>query len=218
MIAGTASARRSARTLPIWHDTVGMGRLRLVLACALLSTSSGCSVALLGASLEPPRAAPVSVSRVAWLAPVQVTDAQIADRNDLERTLAPVIATYTQDAKYFPRVNLLPGHPADGDVVLRFEFDQYQLQRQPHPAAVPFYLFGLYPPYWAFGGPVDRDVAMLSGGLRIEDSAGNALADSRGHFEDRPLPVRECSKGFDQWASKIRAVLATHFTMSLAPD
>ncbi|HVN38902.1 MAG TPA: hypothetical protein VMW19_12115 [Myxococcota bacterium] len=161
-----------------------MGRLRLALACALLSTSSGCSVALLGASFEPPRAAPVSVSRVAWLAPVQVTDAQIADRNDLERTLAPLIATYTQDAKYFPRVNLLPGHPADGDVVLHFEFDQYQLQRQPHPAALPFFLFGLYGPYWAFGGPVDRDVAMLSGGLRIEDSAGNALADSRGHFED----------------------------------
>jgi len=164
-----------------------MGRLRLALACALLSTSSGCSVALLGASLEPPRAAPVSVSRVAWLAPVQVTDAQIADRNDLERTLAPVIATYTQDAKYFPRVNLLPGHPADGDVVLHFEFDQYQLQRQPPPAAFaagPLFLFGLYGLYEDFGGPVDRDVAMLSGGLRIEDSAGNALAESRGHFED----------------------------------
>ena len=136
-----------------------------------------------GASLEPPEAAPVSVSRGAWLSPVQIP-AQTENPLDLQRALTLGIATYAQNARYFPRVNLLPGHLADGDVMLHFQFDQYQLQRQLHPAYLPgfFLTAGLY---LFFGGPLDRDIAMLAGRLRIEDSAGNALAESRGHFEDR---------------------------------
>lgn len=136
-----------------------------------------------GASLEPPRPALVSVSRGAWLAPVQIT-AEAENPLDLQRALTLGVATYAQNARYFPRVNLLPGHLADGDVVLRFEFDQYQLQRQMHPAYLPaFFLTASL--YVFFGGPIDRDIAMLGGRLRIEDSAGNPLAESRGHFEDR---------------------------------
>jgi hypothetical protein len=157
-----------------------MARVRLAIALLALSLLQGCQTPTTGVSFEPAVEAPVSLPHGAWLA-VRVTDPDAA--SEIQRALPLTIAAYVDESGYFSRVNLLPGTLGDGDLVLRFEFDRYEFRRESHPAYLPADLLtlGLYS---TFGGPVMRDTARLSGHLRVEDAAGNALAEARNAFGD----------------------------------
>lgn len=162
----------------------GVSRAITVLAlCAAVSGSAGCVSVPTGSSLAAAAPASVSLSRGAWLAQVLVTDPSAKETVELQRSLTLAIASYAADAKYFPRVNQLPGKLRPDDLVLRFEFDRYQLRRAPHPAYFPGAILTLTLYIW-FGGPIGRDTASLSGALRVEDAAGNELVSVRDSFED----------------------------------
>jgi hypothetical protein len=162
----------------------GISRAITLLAlCAAASASVGCLTVPTGTSLETARPASVSVARGAWLAQALVTDPSAKETVELQRSLTLNIAAYAADAKYFARVNQLPGKLRPDDVVLRFEFDRYQLRRAPHPAYFPGAILTLTLYIW-FGGPIGRDTANLSGQLRIEDAAGQELVTVRDAFED----------------------------------
>lgn len=160
-----------------------MARVRLAIAWLALACLLGCQTAsTTGVSFEPPVEAPVSLPRGAWLS-VRVTDPEAPDASEIQGALQLALAAYVEESGYFSRVNLLPGTLEDGDLVLHFEFDRYQFRRELHPAYLPAELLTLTL-YRTFGGPVYRDTARLSGNLRVEDTAGNVLAEARNAFDD----------------------------------
>ena len=85
------------------------------------------------------------------------------------------IREFLEDGRYFDKVRILPGKPADGDLVLRFRFEHFNQTRDVHPAYFPLALLtlALYP---YFGGPVFVDTSHLEGELRVATSDGRELA------------------------------------------
>jgi len=148
-----------------------------------LCAAVGCVSVPTGTSLEAAQLATVSVPRGAWLAPTLITDPSAKEVVELQRSLTLAIASYTSDAKYFSRVNLLPGNLRPEEVVLRFGFDRYQLRREPHPAYFPAAILTLTLYIW-FGGPIYRDKANLSAELRVQDAAGQELVRVSDSFQD----------------------------------
>jgi hypothetical protein len=137
-----------------------------------------------GTSLERAQPAPVSLQRGAWLAPAVIADPSAKEAAEIQRGLTLAIASYASDAKYFSRVNTLPGNPRPDEVILHFRFDQYQLRRTPHPAYFPAAILTLTLYIW-FGGPIGRDEASLAGELVVEDPTGHELTRASDTFHDR---------------------------------
>jgi len=138
----------------------------------------------IGTTLEPAVPALVSLNRGAWLSPVEITDPETKKSAELQRSLTLSVATYVAETRYFSQVNRLPGEPEPVDLVLSYQFDRYELERQVHPAYFPLALVTFTFYIW-FGGPIYNDVANLSGTLKLEDVAGKQLASVHDTYQEK---------------------------------
>jgi len=101
----------------------------------------------------------------AWLEPVTISDPSAKGAKENQRQLTLAIEQYITDAGYFTRANVLPGEPADDEYVLTFDFDRYELVRNP------------------FFGWMVRDVSRFSASLSVADSSGKQLLHLTGQVE-----------------------------------
>ncbi len=120
----------------------------------------------------------------AWLAPATITDPDSVQRREIEQSLTLSIATYVEEAKYFSRVNRLPGTPRPDEYVLRFEFSRYRMERTPHPAYFPLAILTLTIYIWV-GGPIYVDESTLTGELVVTDVSGKTLVQVSDSFADQ---------------------------------
>jgi hypothetical protein len=156
----------------------------LVIAVFVSGALTGCVSVPAGTSLATPTPSSVSLDRGAWLAPVEISDPQTKQIDEIRHSLTLSIAGYTDRARFFRRVNLLPGQPSPDELVLHFRFDHYQLERTPHPAYFPGALLTLTLYIW-LGGPIYVDQAHLSGSLALEDPSGKELVRVANQYDDR---------------------------------
>ena len=119
----------------------------------------------------------------AWLSPVRISDPSAKGAAENQRQLTLAIEHYVGDAGFFSRANLLPGEPADDEVVLAFDFDRYQVERRIHPAYFPGALLTLTLYIW-FGGPIYRDAIDYSASLSISDVSRKELLRYSGRVDD----------------------------------
>ena len=164
--------------------SIRASRAALVLCLASLSASLGCVSVPPGSALEPARPAQVRLPSGAWLAPATITDPAAVQRREIEQSLTLSIATYVEDAKYFSRVNRLPGNPRPDEYVLYFDFSRYQMERTPHPAYFPLAILTLTIYIWV-GGPIYVDKSTLAGELVVKAVSGATLVQVSDSFADQ---------------------------------
>ena len=143
-------------------------------AVALLA--SGCGMRMpVGASLGPPTPQPSTVNSSIWVAPVEVHDPDVPNRDTLAESFTTSLHDYLTGGRYFAKVLSLQGNVGANDLILRLAFDRYQLRRSIHPLNIPMGLLTLGI-YYISAGPVAVDRWDLAASLTIEDASGKALA------------------------------------------
>jgi len=142
------------------------GRLGLVLAlCSVLAIQllPGCA-ATAGGLYEPnydPFSSKRRIERAAWLARVEVLDADGANKSALEDSLTLDLLAYLESGDYFRSVRILSGQIPPDDYVLRFRFTKFQQTWMWHPLFFPAVVatMGVYA---LAGGPAFRETSRLS--------------------------------------------------------
>ena len=127
-----------------------------------------------GSSLGHASPAPVRVNRAAWLEAISIRDPQLDRRDSTQESLSLATAQYIGEAGYFSRINQLPGRIGSDDYILRFEVEQYRMERSAYPAGPPLALITLGF-YAFFGGPIYRDTSDLVGTLTVENAKRETL-------------------------------------------
>jgi hypothetical protein len=143
----------------------------------------GCAISLPGAALGPPEHTASRPAR-AWLARIEIRDPTLKAPDEVRDALTLQVRKFLEEGAFFTDVRLLPGHPQEGDLVLRFEFKHFYQVRDVDPWYFPLALvsFGWYA---IFGGPIFVDASNLAGTLTIEASDGTAVASSSHEVERR---------------------------------
>lgn len=132
----------------------------------------------IGTGLGPPARQATRVPRNAWIAPVEIRDPEVPNREAVVEGFTTSLRDYMDKAGYFAKVSALPGRPGKEDVILKFRFDRYQLRRSVHPLNIPLGFLTLTFYYW-FGGPVAIDTTDIKCQLTIEQVDATPLAVAR---------------------------------------
>lgn len=143
----------------------------------LLFLATGCMSMPTDTSLQSPHPLVQPIAQHAWLAPVEIRDSLFTGKKALTVAgLTVNIQKYLLEGRYFDQVGILPGEVSEGDVILKFEFDDFRNDMRVHPAYFPlaFITATLY--IWV-GGPIWVAKQNLSATLRVEDSNGSLLAE-----------------------------------------
>lgn len=110
-----------------------------------------------------------TLDKKVWLSRVAILDSSIDDKSIIEESLTVNLLEYLQEGRYFKAVNILPGKVAEKDLILRFQFDQYQ-QKRDHFRAT--------------------DISNLTGKLIIEDSFGSIITEVESQVNEKhPVPA-----------------------------
>ena len=149
-------------------------------AAALALTLVGCGMRVpVDGSLNPPTPQAYTVKTRAWIAPVEINDAEAVDRESIAAALSKNFLLFVRQGRYASKVEPMSDQIVPGDLLLKLRFDRYRVRRSIHPLNIPLGLL-TFAMYYVFGGPASIDTVDIAGELLIQDSGGATLAGAKG--------------------------------------
>ena len=68
------------------------------------------------------------IDKKVWLSKVKILDPSVSDKEITEESLSINIIEYIRERKSFREVNFLPGKVGENDLILKFQFDKYEIR------------------------------------------------------------------------------------------